>query len=259
MKCKYDFRDERVHIFMKKFGELEKSSILIFFADFFPIVKYIIPKPVLSYLTGRPVFERICQDFENLVQPFIEDHLRTLDPNNPRDLMDDYLIEMNEKRNSNYSHFDITDLTRITIDLFVAGNDTTANITWWVLIYMARFQEIQEKIQKEIDRSQDVTYSLKLNDKFKCMISLKINLLHSHFDLFPNNLEKCKYSALRRLFILKDSKKETATKFYFSFVYFISKKFTHIYIIINIRNFHYFQIDFFIWMPLLMKFRGIAQ
>ncbi|RXG55636.1 cytochrome P450 2J2, partial [Armadillidium vulgare] len=84
--------------------------------------------------------------------PFINEHLKTLDPSNPRDLMDDYLIEMTEGKSEEYSHFSITDLTRVTLDLFVAGNDTAANITKWTLIYMSRFQEIQEKIQKEIDK-----------------------------------------------------------------------------------------------------------
>ncbi|KAB7496536.1 Cholesterol side-chain cleavage enzyme, mitochondrial [Armadillidium nasatum] len=46
----------------------------------------------------------------------------------------------------------MSDLTRITFDLFLAGNETTSDMTRWFLIYMTRFQEIQEKIQEEIDR-----------------------------------------------------------------------------------------------------------
>ncbi|RXG56174.1 cytochrome P450 2L1 [Armadillidium vulgare] len=119
-------------------------------------------------------FEKVCQGFQDLIKPFIDEHLKTLNPSDPRDLMDDYVTEMKEGKSEDYSHFDYagkedyshfdyagtedyshfdySDLTRITFDLFVAGNDTTSNMTQWFLNYMARFQDVQEKIQKEIDR-----------------------------------------------------------------------------------------------------------
>ncbi|RXG60107.1 cytochrome P450 2L1, partial [Armadillidium vulgare] len=78
---------------------------------------------------GITKFEKASQEFYDLMKPFINEHLKTLDPSNPRDLMDDYLIEMTEGKSEEYSHFSITDLTRVTLDLFVAGNDTAANIS----------------------------------------------------------------------------------------------------------------------------------
>ncbi|KAL7635033.1 UNVERIFIED_CONTAM: hypothetical protein RMT77_014018 [Armadillidium vulgare] len=62
--------------------------------------------------------------------------------NDPRDLMDDYVTEMKEGKSEDYSNFNCADLPRITFDLFVAGNDTTTNMTQWFLNYMARFQDV---------------------------------------------------------------------------------------------------------------------
>ncbi|KAB7494263.1 Cytochrome P450 2C13, male-specific [Armadillidium nasatum] len=129
---RYDFTDKSVEHLMEMFNEFQAFFMITAIPDFYPFLEYILPRRVLNYL--------------------VNEHLKTLDPNNPRDLMDDYLIEMKEKKNQDYSHFDFTDLTRITFDLFMAGNDTTANMTRWFLVYMARFQEIQEKVQEEIDR-----------------------------------------------------------------------------------------------------------
>ncbi|KAL7632981.1 UNVERIFIED_CONTAM: hypothetical protein RMT77_016691 [Armadillidium vulgare] len=149
---RYDFNDTQVELLMGKINEIDHYFMNLFIPEFFPIFTYIIPKPILDYLTGRKEFEKVCQGFQDLIKPFIDDHLKTLNPSDPRDLMDDYVTEMKEGKSEDYSHFDYADLTRITFDLFVAGNDTTSNMTQWFLNYMARFQDVQEKIQKEIDR-----------------------------------------------------------------------------------------------------------
>ncbi|RXG71463.1 cytochrome P450 2L1 [Armadillidium vulgare] len=149
---RYEFKDEEVKSFMAKINEIQEAFLHLSIPDFFPVLKYILPTPLLHYITGASVFDKACLQYEDMVRPIIEEHLKTLDPNNPRDLMDDYLIEMKEKKNQDYSHFNITDLIRVTFDLFVAGNDTTSNMTRWFLTYMARFQETQEKIQKDIDK-----------------------------------------------------------------------------------------------------------
>ncbi|KAB7495606.1 (S)-stylopine synthase [Armadillidium nasatum] len=111
---------------------------------------------------------------------------------NPRDLMDDYLIEMKEGKNQDYSHFDFTDLTRITFDLFVAGNDTTANMTRWFLIYMARFQEIQEKIQEEIDRvvPRDTLPGLEHRNELR-YLDATMNEVQRHCSMLPMGLMRC--------------------------------------------------------------------
>ena len=42
-------------------------------------------------------------------------------------------------------------LSGVIADLFSAGSETTASTVRWILFYLAKYPEVQKKIQKEID------------------------------------------------------------------------------------------------------------
>ncbi|RXG73534.1 cytochrome P450 2L1 [Armadillidium vulgare] len=149
---RYDFDDKVVEDFMKRMNDFQDKFLLLIMPDFFPILEYIMPESLFNYLVGKKELCDYCKEFGTHIQHFIDEHLKTLNPNCPRDLIDEYLIELKEKKSDEFSHFSTSDLIRTTFDLFFAGNDTTSNMTRWILTYMAKFPEIQEKIQSEIDR-----------------------------------------------------------------------------------------------------------
>ncbi|KAB7496541.1 hypothetical protein Anas_05866 [Armadillidium nasatum] len=120
---RYDYEDEKLKYLMRKISEIDQIFMLLLIPEFFPIVNYILPKPILNYLIGNYIYSLSLNDvklflcmqpeileitLKVLKKPFVDNHLKTLDPNNPRDLMDDYLIEMKEKKCEDYSHFNIT-------------------------------------------------------------------------------------------------------------------------------------------------------
>ena len=41
---------------------------------------------------------------------------------------------------------------RSIVDLFIAGTDTTARSIHWILLYLLRFQDAQEKCHAEINQ-----------------------------------------------------------------------------------------------------------
>merc|ERR1711992_366914 len=72
----------------------------------------------------------------------------------PRDFTDSMLIEINkttETTSSFYGEFGIENLRNTLFDLFLAGSETTSTTLTWAALYMVRYPEIQEKIQKELD------------------------------------------------------------------------------------------------------------
>ncbi|KAB7494265.1 hypothetical protein Anas_08787, partial [Armadillidium nasatum] len=48
---RYDFKDKQVEFLMGKINEIDHYFMNLFIPEFFPIFTYIIPKPILDYLT----------------------------------------------------------------------------------------------------------------------------------------------------------------------------------------------------------------
>uniref|UniRef100_A0A8C7WMW5 Cytochrome P450, family 2, subfamily P, polypeptide 10 n=1 Tax=Oryzias sinensis TaxID=183150 RepID=A0A8C7WMW5_9TELE len=80
----------------------------------------------------------------------ISEHKENLDPSSPKDYIDSFLIEMAQNENRE-SSFDISNLCMCTLDLFIAGTETTTTTLHWGLLYMIYYADIQEKVQAEID------------------------------------------------------------------------------------------------------------
>ncbi|KAK7888831.1 hypothetical protein WMY93_024391 [Mugilogobius chulae] len=81
----------------------------------------------------------------------VENHKKDLDPSNPRDYIDSFIIEMQNRKDSD-GGFDETNLAYCAMDLFLAGTETTSTTLQWTLIYLIKHPEVQEKVQAEIDR-----------------------------------------------------------------------------------------------------------
>lgn len=105
--------------------------------------------PLLYYLP-LGVFKELRQverDITAFLRRIIAEHRQTLDPDNPRDLTDMYLMEMlaREAAGEKDSSFTEDYLFYIIGDLFIAGTDTTTNSLLWILLYMVSHPHIQGK------------------------------------------------------------------------------------------------------------------
>ncbi|XP_050695441.1 cytochrome P450 2L1-like isoform X2 [Eriocheir sinensis] len=81
----------------------------------------------------------------------IEHHRATLDPDNPRDLIDGYLLEMEERKDDPETTCSDGDLAFVLFDLFLAGSDTTIHTFTWISGYLASYPNVQRKLHAEID------------------------------------------------------------------------------------------------------------
>ncbi|CAG0921939.1 unnamed protein product [Notodromas monacha] len=87
------------------------------------------------------------------MQGLIDEHRRTVDPSEPRDLIDCYIIE--EKRlkdaGKDSSTFQDDSVAWSLADIFIAGAETTSTTLRWFFLYMVVYPKIQSRIQEEID------------------------------------------------------------------------------------------------------------
>lgn len=87
------------------------------------------------------------RDITVFLKRIIAKHRDTLDPDNPRDLTDMYLIEMLAQQAAGEEDSSFTDdyLFYVIGDLFIAGTDTTTNSILWFLLYMILHPDVQGK------------------------------------------------------------------------------------------------------------------
>ncbi|RXG59090.1 cytochrome P450 2L1 [Armadillidium vulgare] len=111
------------------------------------------------------LMNKLQNNFGYLMLEYVDEHQKNLDENNPRDFIDDYLIEIERQKSNPDSTMSIRDLLGCTADLFGAGYQTTATAICWSIYYMSKFPETQRKLQKEIDEVLTNKRQASLEDK----------------------------------------------------------------------------------------------
>ena len=135
----------RMTEFLRRIGRPE--AVFLFG---FPWVAQLWP----SFL-GRDEDIKINREIMNMMKTSIKNHKETLDTNEPRDYIDKYLIEIQNTKDPSSSFFGdkgINNLAANLMDLFLAGSETTSTTLTWAILYMVRNQDVQEKVQKELDK-----------------------------------------------------------------------------------------------------------
>uniref|UniRef100_A0A3B3TKQ5 Cytochrome P450, family 2, subfamily N, polypeptide 13 n=1 Tax=Poecilia latipinna TaxID=48699 RepID=A0A3B3TKQ5_9TELE len=145
MGKRFDYSDHEFQTMLKCMSEgvqLE-GSIWGQLYDAFP--------QVMKYLPGphNKIFSNYNAVKDMLLEE-IQKHKKDLDPSNPRDYIDTFLIEMENHKDS--LGFTEGNLAFCSFDLLVAGTETTATTLLWALLYLTKYPEVQEKVQAEIDR-----------------------------------------------------------------------------------------------------------
>ncbi|GBO39772.1 Cytochrome P450 2B19 [Araneus ventricosus] len=81
----------------------------------------------------------------------MEEHEATLDPNNIRDFIDGYLLEIEKRKADLNTTFKKDILIDVARGFFGAGSETVRVTVDWMLLVCAAFPEVKKRIQAEID------------------------------------------------------------------------------------------------------------
>ncbi|XP_028666619.1 cytochrome P450 2J4-like [Erpetoichthys calabaricus] len=106
---------------------------------------------IMKVLPGR--HHVMFSDYDKVVEFLrseIEEHKKDWDPAAPRDFIDCYLEEIEMRKKDVEAEFHEENLSYTLLDLFVAGTETTSTTLRWALLYLMKYQDVQEKVQKEI-------------------------------------------------------------------------------------------------------------
>ncbi|XP_042870721.1 cytochrome P450 2L1-like isoform X2 [Penaeus japonicus] len=139
---------------IQKLSKLSSSSFEDFQAikwfDFMPWLVPLVPHFLKKWTGVLKVTDKV-QVISQHMAKHVKEHQATLDPENPRDYIDAYLLEMEARKDDPQSTMSIEDLLCCLSDLFNAGSETTSSTLRWALLYLAKYPEVQAKVQREID------------------------------------------------------------------------------------------------------------
>ncbi|XP_062976493.1 cytochrome P450 2C20-like [Elgaria multicarinata webbii] len=143
---RFDYEDEN---FQKKMCIVDER--LHFMRGFMGIVYSAMPQ-IMECLPGQHFksfadTETLC-DF---IRETVESHRQTLDPQNPRDYIDCFLMRMEKEQNSPENFYSTEDLVMSVFTLFFASSTAPRDALLFSLLVMVKFPHIQEKVQQEID------------------------------------------------------------------------------------------------------------
>ncbi|CAG01689.1 unnamed protein product, partial [Tetraodon nigroviridis] len=146
MGKRFEYSDHRFQMLLKYLSE-----VVLLEGSFWGLLYQAFPT-VMNHLPGphNKVFSHYeyLKDFMNKE---IQNHRKDLDPSNPRDYIDAFIFEMDKNKDTNLG-FSETNLTLCSLDLFLAGTETTSTTLLWALVYLINNPDIQEKVQAEIDQ-----------------------------------------------------------------------------------------------------------
>jgi len=138
--------DTKVITTLNELMDLIKLTGNLFLSDAFPWLEPVITKVVWNKQKAEKDFKAVL---ENVFIPSIQQHREDLSlSGEPRDYIEAALREQQKRPEL------LTDwhLINSLVDLFIAGNDTTATTLRWVLCCLCNRPETQRRLQAELDR-----------------------------------------------------------------------------------------------------------
>ncbi|KAM4668494.1 cytochrome P450 2H1-like [Amazona ochrocephala] len=169
--------------------------------NFFPTLMEYAPGPHQKIIKN-------ADEFEKFVLEITAQHKETRDPSCPRDFIDAFLNKMDQEQGNDHSEFTVETLARTTLDLFLAGTGTTSTTLRHGILILQKYPEVQEKVQKEIDRVIGRDRSPCMADRSQMPYTdAVIHELQRFIDLVPLNLPHAviKDTKFRNYFIPKDT------------------------------------------------------
>ncbi|XP_017536176.3 cytochrome P450 2C9-like isoform X1 [Manis javanica] len=179
---RFDYKNQKFLNIMEKLNENTQimSSPWMQLCNCFPVL--------LDFFPGshNKVLKNVA-DFNSFALEKIKEHQASLDINNPRDLIDSFLIKMEQEKHNH--HFSLENLTNTVVDLFGAGTETTSTTLRYALLLLLKHPEITAKVQEEINHVIGGHRSPCMQDRSRMpYMDAVIHEVQRHLNLLPFNL-----------------------------------------------------------------------
>ncbi|KAM9325625.1 cytochrome P450 2G1-like [Gastrophryne carolinensis] len=144
---RFQYDDAKFHRMLDIFYETFElmSSTWGQIQDMIPMIMNHVPGPHQRITT-------LLEELNNFIAERVKLNLESLDPSDPRDYIDCFLLRMQEEQNNPDSEFHMKNLILTLNNLFFAGGETVATTLKHGFLVLLKYSDIQAKVQEEIDR-----------------------------------------------------------------------------------------------------------
>ncbi|XP_056408163.1 cytochrome P450 1A1-like isoform X2 [Hyla sarda] len=199
---RYSHNDQEFLRIIEFDNDIRKISGAGLLADFIPVFKYF-PS------SGLKELKKFLRSFNDFIAKSVQDHFGSHDENNIRDITD-ALIKLCNSRNNIDKNYKLSNEQIISTvnDIFGAGFDTISSALLWCMVYLLKYPEMQEKIQKEIDEVIGTSRSPRFEDRKDFHYTEAfINEVLRHASFVPFTIPHCTTldTSLNGYFLPKDT------------------------------------------------------
>ncbi|XP_060114369.1 cytochrome P450 2F3-like [Heteronotia binoei] len=108
---------------------------------------------IMKHIPGphRQIYQNYLKLAE-FVGERLEMNRQTLDPSNPRDFIDCFLLKIQQEKKNPKTYFNEDTMSKTTVNLFFAGTETVSSTLKYGLRILLRHPEVEEKLHEEIDQ-----------------------------------------------------------------------------------------------------------
>ncbi|XP_031538264.2 cytochrome P450 2C18-like [Vicugna pacos] len=180
----FDYKNQTFLDIMEKINENLKilSSPWLQICNTFPAL--------LDYFPGshNKLFKNVTR-VTGYVLEQIREHQTSLDINNPRDLIDCFLIKMEQEKHNQKLAYTFENLAFTISDLFGAGTETTSTTLRYGLLLLLKHPEATAKVQEEIDHVIGRHRSPCMQDRSRMPYTdTVVHEIQRYIDLVPTNV-----------------------------------------------------------------------
>ncbi|KAM9637463.1 cytochrome P450 1A5-like isoform 1-T1 [Morphnus guianensis] len=145
---RYDHNDQELLNIVNVSDQFSNAAAAGNPADFIPMLRYL-PSRTMS------LFKDFNKRFLHFLQKIVQEHYKTYDKNNIRDITDSLIEQCLEKKVEANTATQIPKekVVNPVNDLFGAGFDSVTTGLSWSLMYLVTYPDIQKKIQEELGES----------------------------------------------------------------------------------------------------------
>ncbi|XP_062871968.1 cytochrome P450 2B4-like isoform X2 [Trichomycterus rosablanca] len=152
----------------QRFAKLLKilNEHIVLFSSWVTLIVVLFPFMIRLPGPHQKIYQNV-KAFKDFIREAMVEHRKMLDPENLRDFIDAYLVEMDKNSLNEDSTFHEENLVMSTSDLFLAGTETTSTTLRWGFIFMMTHPEVQERCHEEIIRVLGYDRTPTMDDRAK--------------------------------------------------------------------------------------------